>query len=291
MFRLSYDQAKKLVNRGELFSTPTYNGSTFGSRFISAFLMTIFMGPLAMILGIGTSNSLEELFRINIPLISHVITPVITILISVTVIGYWISVIAPRRNIASFNMRSNVLLFGLIISVPVVVFPLTFGTTVYLYGLPTVILQAILLLIYILFKIRSYRNEVREKIFNGQLKKSAIDRFNLKITVISLVVIDLVSATFRFVMFGHISLKLVLLDMMFQLLMLMAIYLVLVYTYNKLYKASYIVKYAREFQYDWKITDKDWWFTAKRAAKHPRVYPPVEEGTKEPTPKEGNKHG
>lgn len=157
MFRLSYDQAKKLVNRGELFSTPTYNGSTFGSRFISAFLMTIFMGPLAMILGIGTSNSLEELFRINIPLISHVITPVITILISVTVIGYWISVIAPRRNIASFNMRSNVLLFGLIISVPVVVFPLTFGTTVYLYGLPTVILQAILLLIYILFKIRSYR--------------------------------------------------------------------------------------------------------------------------------------
>ena len=114
-------------------------------------------------------------------------------------------------------MRSNVLLFGLIISVPVVVFPLTFGTTVYLYGLPTVILQAILLLIYILFKIRSYRNEVREKIFNGQLKKNAIDRFNLKITVISLVVIDLVSATFRFVMFGHISLKLVLLDMMFQL--------------------------------------------------------------------------
>lgn len=237
--------------------------------------MTVFMGPLTMILGIGTSNSLKELFGISIPLISQVITPVITILISVTVIGYWISVIAPRRNIASFNMRSNVLLFGLIISVPVIVFPLTFGTTVYLYGLPTFILQAVLLLIYILFKIRSYRNEVREKIFNGQQKKRAIDRFSLKITVILLVVIDLVSAIFRFVMYGHISLKLVFLDIMFQLLMLMAIYLVLVYTYNKLYKASYIVKYAREFQYDWKIPDKEWWFTADAAAKHPRVYPPV----------------
>ena len=61
--------------------------------------------------------------------------------------------------------------------------------------------------------------------------------------------------------------------------------------FGKIYKESYVVKYARQFQYDWKIPDKEWWFTAEAAAKHPRVYPPVEEGTKEPTPKEGNKHG
>lgn len=27
----------------------------------------------------------------------------------------------------------------------------------------------------------------------------------------------------------------------------------------------------------YKIPDKEWWFTAEAAAKHPRVYPPVKE--------------
>lgn len=28
----------------------------------------------------------------------------------------------------------------------------------------------------------------------------------------------------------------------------------------------------------YKIPDKEWWFTSKRAARHPRVYPPAKDG-------------
>ena len=66
---------------------------------------------------------------------------------------------------------------------------------------------------------------------------------------------------------------------------------IMFYQLDRVYKIIYIQKYNRQFRIVYKIPDKKWWFTAKRAAKHPRVYPPVEEGTKEPTPKEGNKHG
>ena len=49
------------------------------------------------------------------------------------------------------------------------------------------------------------------------------------------------------------------------------------YMFGKIYKEIYVVKYARQFQYDWKIPDEEWWFTTETAAKHPRVYPPAKD--------------
>lgn len=114
---------------------------------------------------------------------------------------------------------------------------------------------------------------------------------NLKATITTLalmLIINIVMATYS-VIVKHLNFELAL-GSASVILYILLIFL-LFYQLDRVYKLIYIQKYNRQFRVAYKIPDKKWWFTAKRAAKHPRVYPPVEEGTEEPTPKEENKHG
>lgn len=120
-------------------------------------------------------------------------------------------------------------------------------------------------------------------------KETRISNLKATITTLALMlIINIVMATYS-VIVKHLNFELTL-GSASVILYILLIFL-LFYQLDRVYKLIYIQKYNRQFRVAYKIPDKKWWFTAKRAVKHPRVYPPVEEGTKEPTPKEENKHG
>ena len=120
-------------------------------------------------------------------------------------------------------------------------------------------------------------------------KETRISNLKATITTLALMlIINIVMATYS-VIVKHLNFELAL-GSASVILYILLIFL-LFYQLDRVYKLIYIQKYNRQFRVAYKIPDKKWWFTAKRAAKHPRVYPPVEEGTKELTPKEENKHG
>lgn len=120
-------------------------------------------------------------------------------------------------------------------------------------------------------------------------KETRISNLKATITTLALMlIINIVMATYS-VIVKHLNFELAL-GSASVILYILLIFL-LFYQLDRVYKLIYIQKYNRQFRVAYKIPDKKWWFTAKRAAKHPRVYPPIEEGTKEPTPKEEYKHG
>lgn len=120
-------------------------------------------------------------------------------------------------------------------------------------------------------------------------KETKISNLKMTITTLELMLIINIVMVIYSVIVKHLNFVLAL-GSASVILYILLIFL-LFYQLDRVYKVIYIQKYNRQFRVAYKIPDKKWWFTAKRAAKHPRVYPPVEEGTKEPTPKEGNKHG
>ena len=120
-------------------------------------------------------------------------------------------------------------------------------------------------------------------------KETKISNLKMTITTLELMLIINIVMVIYSVIVKHLNFVLAL-GSASVILYILLIFL-LFYQLDRVYKVIYIQKYNRQFRVAYKIPDKKWWFTAKRAAKHPRVYPPVEEGTKEPTPKEENKHG
>lgn len=120
-------------------------------------------------------------------------------------------------------------------------------------------------------------------------KETKISNLKATITTLALMLIINIVMVIYSIIVKHLNFELAL-GSASVILYILLIFL-LFYQLDRVYKLIYIQKYNRQFRVAYKIPDKKWWFTAKRAAKHPRVYPPVEEGTKEPMPKEGNKHG
>ena len=82
-------------------------------------------------------------------------------------------------------MRSNLLLLGLMLSVPVIVFPLTFGIVIYTYGWTIFWIQSILICFYIIFKVQLYSAEIRTGISKKQ--RNVFRWFNLRNTQIAII--------------------------------------------------------------------------------------------------------
>lgn len=134
------------------------------------------------------------------------------------------------------------------------------------------LIQTIVILLYLVFKISTLGNK-------RETKKTAYRRFiswfNLGHTMIILIAMD--AALIIINLFTNkVPLGLSLISMIYSIFMPFMI-LFNFYMFGKIYKEIYVVKYARQFQYDWKIPDEEWWFTAETAAKHPRVYPPAKD--------------
>ena len=109
-------------------------------------------------------------------------------------------------------------------------------------------------------------------------KETKISNLKMTITTLELMLIINIVMVIYSVIVKHLNFVLAL-GSASVILYILLIFL-LFYQLDRVYKVIYIQKYNRQFRVAYKIPDKKWWFTAKRAAKHPRVYPPVEGETK-----------
>ena len=73
----------------------------------------------------------------------------------------------------------------------------------------------------------------------------------------------------------HVKIELALLSTMY--ILYIPLIAMLFYQLDRFFKVIYIQKYNEKFRVAYKIPDKEWWFTADAAAKHPRVYPPAKD--------------
>lgn len=109
-------------------------------------------------------------------------------------------------------------------------------------------------------------------------KETKISNLKMTITTLELMLIINIVMVIYSVIVKHLNFELALVPA--SVILYILVIFLLFYQLDRVYKMIYIQKYNRQFRIAYKIPDKKWWFTAKRAAKHPRVYPPVEGETK-----------
>lgn len=109
-------------------------------------------------------------------------------------------------------------------------------------------------------------------------KETKISNLKMTITTLELMLIINIVMVIYLVIVKHLNFELALISA--SVILYILVIFLLFYQLDRVYKVIYIQKYNRQFRVAYKIPDKKWWFTAKRAAKHPRVYPPVEGETK-----------
>lgn len=282
MFNQSYKQISGYIQRKDINETLKFSYSNFFTKF-GVFILAIGFVIMLYVIGIGPAqgNWGETGNRVASILI-NIMGPLVKIsdLIFFLMLLAWVIMPYYNRGVASVQGSLIGLVWGIT----------TFFSISSIITLVLVIVQGWISFFVQLFIIFMYLC-VSTYIWIMKIHGKETRISNLKATITTLVlmlIINIVMATYS-VIVKHLNFELAL-DSASVILYILLIFL-LFYQLDRVYKLIYIQKYNRQFRVAYKIPDKKWWFTAKRAAKHPRVYPPVEEGTKEPTPKEENKHG
>lgn len=102
-------------------------------------------------------------------------------------------------------------------------------------------------------------------------KKTIVNNTSIIIwTILLLLIIDILMIIYVIVT-KHVKIELALLSTMY--ILYIPLIAMLFYQLDRFFKVIYIQKYNEKFRVAYKIPDKEWWFTADAAAKHPRVYP------------------
>lgn len=282
MFNQSYKQISEYIQRKDINETLKFSYSNFFTKF-GVFILAIGFVIMLYVIGIGPAqgNWGETGNRVASILI-NIMGPLVKIsdLIFFLMLLAWVIMPYYNRGVASVQGSLIGLVWGIT----------TFFSISSIITLVLVIVQgwiSFFVQLFIIFMYLCVSTYIWIMKIHG--KETRISNLKATITTLALMlIINIVMATYS-VIVKHLNFELAL-GSASVILYILLIFL-LFYQLDRVYKLIYIQKYNRQFRVAYKIPDKKWWFTAKRAAKHPRVYPPVEEGTKEPTPKEENKHG
>lgn len=282
MFNQSYKQISGYIQRKDINETLKFSYSNFFTKF-GVFILAIGFVIMLYVIGIGPAqgNWGETGNRVASILI-NIMGPLVKIsdLIFFLMLLAWVIMPYYNRGVASVQGSLIGLVWGIT----------TFFSISSIITLVLVIVQgwiSFFVQLFIIFMYLCVSTYIWIMKIHG--KETRISNLKATITTLALMlIINIVMATYS-VIVKHLNFELAL-GSASVILYILLIFL-LFYQLDRVYKLIYIQKYNRQFRVAYKIPDKKWWFTAKRAAKHPRVYPPVEEGTKEPTPKEENKHG
>lgn len=282
MFNQSYKQISGYIQRKDINETLKFSYSNFFTKF-GVFILAIGFVIMLYVIGIGPAqgNWGETGNRVASILI-NIMGPLVKIsdLIFFLMLLAWVIMPYYNRGVASVQGSLIGLVWGIT----------TFFSISSIITLVLVIVQgwiSFFVQLFIIFMYLCVSTYIWIMKIHG--KETRISNLKATITTLALMlIINIVMATYS-VIVKHLNFELAL-GSASVILYILLIFL-LFYQLDRVYKLIYIQKYNRQFRVAYKIPDKKWWFTAKRAAKHPRVYPPVEEGKKEPTPKEENKHG
>ena len=282
MFNQTYKQISGYIQRKDINETLKFSYSNFFTKFGVFILAMGFVFGLYAI-GIGpTQGNWGETGNMVARILLDIVGPLVKISDCIFFLMLLAWVIMPYYNRGVASVQGS--LIGLIWCIT------TFFSISSIITLVLVIVQgwiSFFVQLFIIFMYLCVSTYIWIMKVHG--KETKISNLKMTITTLELMLIINIVMVIYSVIVKHLNFVLAL-GSASVILYILLIFL-LFYQLDRVYKVIYIQKYNRQFRVAYKIPDKKWWFTAKRAAKHPRVYPPVEEGTKEPTPKEENKHG
>lgn len=282
MFNQSYKQISGYIQRKDINETLKFSYSNFFTKF-GVFILAMGFVIMLYAIGIGpTQGNWGETGNMVARILLDIVGPLVKISDGIFFLMLLAWVVIPYYNRGIAAVQGS--LIGLVLCLT------TFFSISSIITLVLVIVQgwiSFFVQLFIIFMYLCVSTYIWIMKVHG--KETKISNLKMTITTLELMLIINIVMVIYSVIVKHLNFELAL-GSASVILYILLIFL-LFYQLDRTYKMIYIQKYNRQFRIAYKIPDKKWWFTAKRAAKHPRVYPPVEEGTKESTPKEGNKHG
>lgn len=282
MFNQTYKQISGYIQRKDINETLKFSYSNFFTKF-GVFILAMGFVIMLYAIGIGpTQGNWGETGNMVARILLDIVGPLVKISDGIFFLMLLAWVVIPYYNRGIAAVQGS--LIGLVLCLT------TFFSISSIITLVLVIVQgwiSFFVQLFIIFMYLCVSTYIWIMKVHG--KETKISNLKMTITTLELMLIINIVMVIYSVIVKHLNFELAL-GSASVILYILLIFL-LFYQLDRTYKMIYIQKYNRQFRIAYKIPDKKWWFTAKRAAKHPRVYPPVEEGTKESTPKEGNKHG
>lgn len=271
MFNQTYKQISGYIQRKDINETLKFSYSNFFTKFGVFILAMGFVFGLYAI-GIGpTQGNWGETGNMVARILLDIVGPLVKISDGIFFLMLLAWVVIPYYNRGIAAVQGS--LIGLIWVIT------TFFSISSIITLVLVIVQGWISFFVQLFIIFMYLC-VSTYIWIMKVHGKETKISNLKMTIITLalmLIINIVMVIYS-VIVKHLNFELALVPA--SVILYILVIFLLFYQLDRVYKMIYIQKYNRQFRIAYKIPDKKWWFTAKRAAKHPRVYPPVEGETK-----------
>lgn len=271
MFNQTYKQISGYISRKDINETLKFSYSNFFTKFGVFILAMGFVFGLYAI-GIGpTQGNWGETGNMVARILLDIVGPLVKISDGIFFLMLLAWVVIPYYNRGIAAVQGS--LIGLIWVIT------TFFSISSIITLVLVIVQGWISFFVQLFIIFMYLC-VSTYIWIMKVHGKETKISNLKMTIITLalmLIINIVMVIYS-VIVKHLNFELALVPA--SVILYILVIFLLFYQLDRVYKMIYIQKYNRQFRIAYKIPDKKWWFTAKRAAKHPRVYPPVEGETK-----------
>ena len=271
MFNQTYKQISGYISRKDINEILKFSYSNFFTKFGVFILAMGFVFGLYAI-GIGpTQGNWGETGNMVARILLDIVGPLVKVSDGIFFLMLLAWVIMPYYNRGAASVQGS--LIGLIWVIT------TFFSISSIITLVLVIVQgwiSFFVQLFIIFMYLCVSTYIWIMKVHG--KETKISNLKMTITTLELMLIINIVMVIYSVIVKHLNFVLAL-GSASVILYILLIFL-LFYQLDRVYKVIYIQKYNRQFRVAYKIPDKKWWFTAKRAAKHPRVYPPVEGETK-----------
>lgn len=258
MFNQTYKQISGNIQRKDINETLKFSYSNFFTKF-GVFILA--MGSVIMLYAIGigpTQGNWGETGNMVARILLDIVGPLVKVSDGIFFLMLLAWVIMPYYNRGAASVQGS--LIGLIWVIT------TFFSISSIITLVLVIVQgwiSFFVQLFIIFMYLCVSTYIWIMKVHG--KETKISNLKMTITTLALMLIINIVMVIYSVIVKHLNFELAL-GSASVILYILLIFL-LFYQLDRVYKMIYIQKYNRQFRVAYKIPDKKWWFTAKRAAK------------------------
>ncbi|WP_093624813.1 beta-carotene 15,15'-monooxygenase [Limosilactobacillus gorillae] len=279
MFNFTYKEMSKYIRKKDIDTVLSFSYSGFFKKLGVFILMLGFIIAIYAI-GIGPAqgdygNSGNRIASI----MGNMTGPIVKILDLGLFLIVFLWVVIPQYNRGMASVHGALIGFIWILVTFFAMEPLTTILLVAVQGWISYFIQLFIMFVY--FCVSAYYWFMKI-----HAKKLKINNINIITTTIILTLFINIVMIIYAIAIRHIKLEFAVFSTMYMLYI--PIIAMLFYQLDRFFKVIYIQKYNEKFRVAYKIPDKEWWFTAEAATKHPRVYPPAKDGASGVAPKEGD---
>ena len=271
MFNQTYKQISGYIQRKDINETLKFSYSNFFTKF-GVFILA--MGSVIMLYAIGigpTQGNWGETGNMVARILLDIVAPLVKISDCIFFLMLLAWVIMPYYNRGAASVQGSLIGLIWVITTFFSISSIITLVLVIVQGWISFFVQLFIIFMYLCVSTYIWIMKVHDK-------DTKISNLKATITTLALMLIINIVMVIYSIIVKHLNFELAL-GSASVILYILLIFL-LFYQLDRVYKMIYIQKYNRQFRVAYKIPDKKWWFTAKRAAKQPRVYPTVEGETK-----------